>query len=89
MGDHGHAVSVAGQRRCPGPLGPHLDLFTQHLIALGYARKTRGSQLPLVRAFDRWMARHDVSLADLDERTVEAFGLTRFAGVVARASHPG
>lgn len=71
MADHSHGV--AGQRPCPGPVGPHLDSFTKHLVALGYARKTRGSQLPLVRAFDRWMARHDVSLTDLDEGIGEAF----------------
>lgn len=73
MADHGHTVPVRGERRCPGPLGPHLDSFMEHLVALGYARKTRGSQLLLVRAFDRWMARHDVSLADLDEGVVAAF----------------
>ncbi len=67
--DHGGA----GNRPCPSPLGPHLDSFTRHLVALGYARKTRGSQLPLVRAFDRWMARRDVSLTDLDEGVVQAF----------------
>jgi len=85
MADHGHA-SIVG-RPCPGPLRPHLDSFTQHLIALGYARKTRGSQLPLVRAFDRWMARHGVSLADLDERTVAAF-LRASPGLQRRGGRP-
>ena len=71
MAERGHGG--ARHRPGPGPLGPHLDSFTKHLVALGYARKTRGSQLPLVRAFDRWMARHDVSLTDLDEGVVQAF----------------
>ena len=70
MAERGHRG--ARHRRCFGPLGPHLDSFTKHLVALGYARKTRGSQLPLVRAFDRWIARHAVSLTDFDEGVVQA-----------------
>ncbi|HEX5073835.1 MAG TPA: site-specific integrase [Gemmatimonadaceae bacterium] len=71
MAEHDHGV--AGKRPCPGPLGPHLDSFTKHLVALGYARKTRGSQLSLVRTFDRWLVRHDHSLTDLDAGVVDAF----------------
>jgi site-specific recombinase XerD len=43
------------------------------LVVLGYAQATIRSQLQLVAAFDRWMARRQIAIADLDERVVDAF----------------
>jgi len=55
------------------PLGVHIDSFVEHLVALGYAQATIRSQLPLVRAFEQWLARHRVPVADLNEGVVDAF----------------
>lgn len=56
-----------------GPLGPHVESFAGHVVVLGYAQATIRSQLQLVAACDHWMARHQIAIADLDERVVDAF----------------
>lgn len=73
MPDRGITGRAAAERHGAGPLDAHLASFAEHLIAQGYARKTRRAQLSLVRAFDRWMAHHSIPLADLEERIGEAF----------------
>lgn len=56
-----------------GPLGPHIQPFIEQLVRLGYRRATIHDQRSLVRAFDRWVADHHVTLADVDEHVVDAF----------------
>lgn len=56
-----------------GPLGPHINPFIEQLVSLGYRRATIRNQRSVVRTFDRWIASHPMSLADVDERTVDAF----------------
>lgn len=66
-------IRKAGECVGGGPLGPHVDSFAEHLVVVGYAQATIRSQLQLVAACDRWMARHQIAIADLDEHMVAAF----------------
>ena len=56
-----------------GPLGPHINPFIEQLVSLGYRRATIRDQRSLVRTFDRWIARRQIALTDVDERTVDTF----------------
>ena len=73
MRDQFITVDAAGAWVGTGRLGRYVDSFAEHLVALGYAAATIRSQRQLVGSFDRWMARHHVAVADLDERAVDAF----------------
>jgi integrase/recombinase XerD len=69
-----HLIEAATARcRRTGPVAGHVAAFAAHLAGLGYARSTIQSQVQVVGAFDRWMVRHAVTVADLDDRTVRAF----------------
>ncbi len=54
-------------------LGQHVDGFGKHLAVLGFAKATIGSQLQLAGACERWLARHQIAIADLNEPVVDAF----------------
>lgn len=56
-----------------GPLAPHINPFIEQLVSLGYTRATVRNQRSLVRTFDRWIADHHVSVAEVDEHVVDAF----------------
>ena len=56
-----------------GPVHQHIESFSEHLIALGYAPATLRQQVQLVKAFDRWLLRHHVGVGDLDQRAIGAF----------------
>jgi len=62
---------------CPSeegrPLGQHVDVFAEHVAALGFAQATIRSQLPLIRTFEQWLARHHVPVRVLDEAVVDRF----------------
>ena len=64
--------STARDRRAD-PVRQHIEVFTEQLIGLGYARSTIREHVQLLHRFDRWLARRRVGLADLDDTRLSAF----------------
>jgi len=58
---------------CNGPLGPYVDGFVAQLAAQGYTAATTKEKLRLIAHLSRWLERHDLSLATLDEERVKRF----------------
>lgn len=54
-------------------LSPHLDSFAASLAALGYARSTGRAQIDLLGKMGRWLAGNELTVADLEERSVSRF----------------
>jgi integrase/recombinase XerD len=79
MPDHDITGTAEAGHHGAGPLDRHLASFAEHLIAQGYARKTRRAQLSLVRALNRWMVHRRIPLAGLDEHVGKAFLRARHA----------
>lgn len=86
MGDHRLQAVRARSGIGAGPLGFHLDSFIAHAVSVGFARATVRNQHSLVRVFDRWLATHHVTLAEIHERWVDAFLDTRPARGRTRGS---
>ena len=62
------------QRRLhEGPLGIHLDLYAAQLLKEGHCRQSAWRCLRVVSDFSHWLDRKHISLADVDERTVERY----------------
>ena len=73
MGDRVIEAAPARDGVGAGPVGPHIKSFIEHLVSLGYRQTTIRNQRSLVRVFDRWIADHHVTLADVDEDVIDAF----------------
>ena len=73
MVEHFISDAEVAQRLRRGPLGPHLDSYAATIAALGFARSTTRAQLWFLAELGRWLQRQAISVADLDERVVEAF----------------
>ena len=56
-----------------GPLGNHIDAFTQNLAAHGYARASIRRAIWIVGDFSRWMLRRGISTGHLSEAYIDAF----------------
>ena len=63
----------AVQRLTSSPLGQWLDSFVEQLAGFGYTSWSRRSNVVLAADLGRWMAKHDVLVGSLDERTVHAY----------------
>jgi len=62
------------QRRLhEGPLGIHLDLYAAQLLKEGHCRQSAWRCLRVVSDFSHWLDRKHISLAEVDERTVERY----------------
>lgn len=55
------------------PLGPHLRAFATRLAGLGYAASTARSQIEFLGELGQWLAENRITVADIDERIVDAF----------------
>jgi site-specific recombinase XerD len=79
---------LAQQHLYGGPLGPYVDGFADHLATQGYAEATAKGKLRLIAHLSRWLERHDLPLATLDEESVKQFladpGPTQVRGGDAR-----
>ncbi len=64
---------LAQQHLYDGPLGPYVDGFADHLATQGYAEATAKGKLRLIAHLSRWLERHDLPLATLDEESVKQF----------------
>ncbi len=60
-----------------GPLAGHIDRFAELLFEQGYSRAYARKQLWLLRDLDRWLERHGLSAAQLDERRLADFARDR------------
>lgn len=56
-----------------GPLGNHIDAFTQNLAAQGYARASIRRAIWIAGDFSRWMLRRGISTDHLSEAYINAF----------------
>ncbi len=61
---------LAQQHLYGGPLEPYVDGFADHLATQGYAEATAKGKLRLIAHLSRWLERHDLPLATLDEESV-------------------
>jgi len=55
------------------PLGPWLDSFVERLSGLGYTPGSCRLYVVLAADFGRWMADHDVPVAEIDESVIDAY----------------
>jgi site-specific recombinase XerD len=56
-----------------GPLGIHIDLYAAQLLKEGHCRQSAWRCLRVVSDFSHWLERKRISLAEVDERTVERY----------------
>ena len=73
MLDQFYARPSSWKRLRLGPLGPYIDAFAQQLSVRGYARSAGRNKIRAVVRFNRWLARRQCGVEDLDERVVSAF----------------
>jgi integrase/recombinase XerD len=64
---------LAQQHLYGGPLGPYVAGFAEQLAIQGYAEATTKEKLRLITHLSRWLQRHDLALAILDEESVKQF----------------
>jgi site-specific recombinase XerD len=56
-----------------GPLGIHIDLYAAQLLKEGHCRQSAWRCLRVVSDFSHWLGRKRISLAEVDEQTVERY----------------
>jgi site-specific recombinase XerD len=56
-----------------GPLGVHIEHFAARLRKEGHCQQSTWRNLRVVRDFSDWLARKQIALVDLDERTVDQY----------------
>ena len=61
------------RRLYAGPLGPHLDEFTDHLQERGYSISSIRTKLRAVASFSRWLESHNLGPEDVDAERVKRF----------------
>lgn len=61
------------QRLHEGPLGIHIDMYAARLQQEGHCRQSGWRCLRVVGDYSRWLARRQLSLSDVDERTVDQY----------------
>lgn len=64
---------MAGTRRKPGRIGPHVEGFRARLLAVGYTAGTVRNVLKDVGRLGRWMDREDVTVGDLNPAVIARF----------------
>jgi site-specific recombinase XerD len=61
------------RRLYAGPLGPHIDEFTDHLKERGYSISSIRTKLRAVASFSRWLKSHNLGPEDVDAEQVKRF----------------
>jgi site-specific recombinase XerD len=56
-----------------GPLAKHLEGFTSHLLREGYSDGSFYKKSLLIRALNRWLIQHNLSLENIDEARLQQF----------------
>ncbi len=64
---------MAGTRRKPGRMGPHIAGLQARWVELGYTPDTVKNMLSVVGQLGRWMATVDLDVSQLDAASIEAF----------------
>jgi hypothetical protein len=64
---------MSGSRRRPGRLGPFVDGYRAWLLGLGYSPLSVTHSLVSLGHLGRWMHRHDVDVAQLNNDVLKAF----------------
>jgi site-specific recombinase XerD len=67
------ANEAAAESRGGDRFAPHLDSFVATLRGLGYAHSTVRERLRLLSDLARWLGRHNLPLADLNELVADQF----------------
>jgi site-specific recombinase XerD len=73
---HGAATAPDGQS-CNGPLASHVGGFAAQLSRKGYAQNTVRAKCDVLADLSRWLERHQLTLAALDEGRLRQFQPTR------------
>jgi integrase/recombinase XerD len=76
-----------------GPLAKHVEGFISYLLREGYSDRSFYEKSLLVRALNRWLIQHKLSLKDVDEARLQQFLSERRGrpggGIGRRAAHVG
>jgi integrase/recombinase XerD len=56
-----------------GPLAKHFEGFTSHLLREGYSDGSFYNKSLLIRALNRWLIQHNLSLENIDEARLQQF----------------
>lgn len=64
---------MAGTRRKPGRMGPHIAGLQARWLELGYTPDTVKNMLSVAGQLGRWMATVDLDVSQLDATSIEAF----------------
>ena len=78
---------MAGTRRKPGALGPHVDGYRSFLLAWGYTPETVRAQLKVVGQLGRWMTARTLTPADLNVAVIDRFLVDRRADHFRQVAH--
>jgi site-specific recombinase XerD len=78
---------MAGTRRKPGALGPHVDGYRSFLLAWGYTPETVRAQLKVVGQLGRWMTARTLTPADLNVAVIDRFLVDRRADHFRQVPH--
>ena len=78
MIEHFFPKPVVLERLHAGPLGVHIDAFAQELSDRGYAVWTAQYAMRLLAALSTWLEQEGLTIADLDEPTIDAFLQCRY-----------
>lgn len=71
--DRKSALAEPTSRLCVGPLASHIHSFAKFLAHQGYAQNSVTSKCLLVADLSRWLGRHGLTLAQLDEGKLKEF----------------
>jgi site-specific recombinase XerD len=69
---------VVWQPLYAGPLGAHIDTFAHQVVDQGYASWTAKYMMRLLADLSRWLQRHALTVADLNEPRVDDFLRDRY-----------
>ena len=66
------------QQLYAGPLGAHIDTFSERLLAQGYASSTPKYAMRLLADLSAWLQQQSLAVDDVDEPRVEDFLQARY-----------
>ncbi len=56
-----------------GPLGAHLELFSQRLLTEGHCKQSAWRNIRVIEDFGRWLVRKRIAVESIDEEIVDRY----------------
>lgn len=85
---HHSSVTTPDRQSCTGPLTSHIEPFAAQLYLKGYTQNTVRAKCDVLADLNRWLERHQLPLAALDEGRLKQFQATRRRRGKARRGDP-